>query len=75
MKLQVNVKIPDEELAMLKALAKGELASDCPTCGKPWDLSNLATKDPIPFSRLASKFLIEKIRDEFHKAQFKGGEL
>ena len=48
MKLQVNVKIPDEELAMLKALAKGELASDCPTCGKPWDLSNLATKDPIP---------------------------
>ena len=33
------------------------------------------TKDPIPFSRLASKFLIEKIRDEFHKAQFKGVEL
>ena len=52
MKHQINNKLPDEEWEMLKALAKGELATDCPTCGKPWDLSNLATKDPIPFSFL-----------------------
>ena len=72
MKLQVNVKIPDEELAMLKALAKGELASNCPTCGKSWDLSHLVTKDPISPTTLATRFLIEKIRDEFSKAQFGG---
>jgi len=75
MKHQVNVKLSDEEWEMLKALADGEIATDCPTCGKSWDLSNLVTKDPMPPTRLASKFLIEKIRDEFHKAQFKGVEL
>ena len=34
MKHQINNKLPDEEWEMLKAMAKGELATDCPTCGK-----------------------------------------
>lgn len=72
MKHQINNKLPDEEWEMLKALAKGELATDCPTCGKPWDLSHLVTKDPISPTTLATRFLIEKIRDEFSKAQFGG---
>tara|TARA_R100001082_G_C4317436_1_gene139559 strand:- start:540 stop:764 length:225 start_codon:yes stop_codon:yes gene_type:complete len=72
MKHQVNAKLPTEEWEMLKALAKGELATDCPTCGKPWDLSHLVTQDPIPPTTLASKLLKDAIRDAFSKAEFGG---
>jgi hypothetical protein len=72
MKHQINNKLPDKEWEMLLALSKGRYAKDCPTCGKNWDLNNLVTQDPIPPTRLASQFLIEKIRDEFNKAQFGG---
>ena len=72
MKHQINAKLPDEEWEMLKALAKGELAADCPTCGKPWDLSHLVTKDPIRPTTLASDLLRDAVRDAFAKAQFGG---
>ena len=72
MKHQVNNKIPEKEWEMLKALADGKLAKNCPTCGKPWDLSHLVTHDPISPTTLATQFLCEKIRDEFSKAEFGG---
>ena len=72
MKHQINNKIPEKEWEMLKALADGKLAKNCPTCGKPWDLSHLVTHDPISPTTLATQFLCEKIRDEFSKAEFGG---
>ena len=72
MKHQINNKLPEKEWEMLKALADGKLAKNCPTCGKPWDLSHLVTHDPISPTTLATQFLCEKIRDEFSKAEFGG---
>ena len=66
---QINTKIPEGEFLMLKALAQGRYARNCPTCGKEWDLNNQVIQDPIPPTTLASKLLIDAIRDAFKKAQ------